>query len=134
VIIGVPDRVAISNTFVIDNQIVNDPTRIANSLNEYFVNVGKNLASSIPPSDQNASDLIELSQSSIFLAPVVEGEIEKCFSHLREGSAGHDGIKPSIIKECKAALLSPLTYIYNLSITEGSVPSSLKYDPHLQGR
>lgn len=126
-IIGVPDRTDISKSFVIDNQEVNEPSQIANCFNKYFVNVGKDLAASLPSSDQSPTELIELSQSSIFFAPVVEGEVEQCFLQMKEGSAGHDGIKPSVIKKCKEYLLSPLAYIFNLSITEGTVPKSLKY-------
>ena len=128
-IVGLPGKSACSKTFLINNQEVTNPNAIANSLNEYFVNVGANLASSIPNSDLNPTDSIDLSSSSIYLAPIVEEEVLRCFSQLKDGSAGHDCLKPSVIKQCKEkeSLVAPLTFIYNLSITDGCVPNSLKY-------
>ena len=52
-IVGLPDKSALSNTFLANDREVTDPKEIANSLNEYFVNVGTNLASSIPHSNLN---------------------------------------------------------------------------------
>ena len=126
-IIGIPGKSEISKTFLINNNEETDATLIANSLNEYFVNVGRTLAADIPPSNQDPTAFIESVRHSIFLVPAVEGEVERCLSQLKEGSAGHDGIKPSIIKKCKEYLTAPLTYIFNLSICEGCVPNSLKY-------
>lgn len=126
-VVGLPNKSACSKTFLINNQEVTNPNEIANSLNEYFVNVGANLASSIPHSDLNPTDLIDHSPSSIYLVPVVEGELLRCLSQLKDGSAGHDCLKPTVIKQCKEFLVAPLTFIYNLSITEGCVPISLKY-------
>ena len=126
-IVGLPDKSALSKAFVVNDREVTDPKEIANSLNEYFVNVGTNLASSIPHSNLNPTDRIDSSPSSIYLVPVVEGEVLRCLSQLKDGSAGHDSLKPSVIKLCKESLVTPLTFIYNMSITEGCVPNSLKY-------
>ncbi|ELT88906.1 hypothetical protein CAPTEDRAFT_40174, partial [Capitella teleta] len=57
---------------------------------------------------------------------VVAEEISDCIKHLKDGSSGHDQIKPEIIKYSREALLNPVTYIFNLSIEQGHVPSALK--------
>lgn len=40
-----------NNKFIVNNQQITDPLRIANSFNNYFVNIGANLSKNIPVSD-----------------------------------------------------------------------------------
>ena len=126
-VIGVPNKKDISKTFKVNHKTLTEPSEIANHFNEYFVNVGDNLAKNIPPSHLSPLRHVKKNDRSIFLAPVVEQEIANCISHIKDGSSGHDSIKPSVIKKCKTHLLRPLAHIFNLSISEGRVPTPLKY-------
>ena len=52
------------------------PAEISNKFNEYFINVGPNLAAKIPDSDINFSNYLgERSIKSIFLDAVTENEV-----------------------------------------------------------
>ena len=128
-IIGAPNKPSVSSSFITDDGTeLTDSMDIANGLNNYFVSIGQELASNIPSNDGNHLNYLRGDYTeSIFFAPVVENEIMQCISKLKKGSAGHDQIKPSIIKSCGEFIASPLTYIFNLSINEGHVPSLLKY-------
>ena len=69
---------------------------------------------------------MNVTQNSIFFTPTTPNEILNCLSKLKDGSAGHDCLKPNIIKLCKNELVSPLLHIFNLSLAEGHVPLSMK--------
>lgn len=61
------------------------------------------------------------------MAPVTIEEIQKLIKNLRNGkSPGPDNIGPGLVKEAPSVLCEPLSYIYNLSLSSGIVPSSLK--------
>jgi len=72
--------------------LITDPTEISNKSNEYFINVGPNLATKIPVSDINFSNYLdERSIKSIFLDPVTENEVEFEIRKLKENKVcGHD--------------------------------------------
>ena len=45
---------------------------------------------------------------------------------LKNGAAGHDEIKASILKSISFSIIDPVAYICNLSLNEGVFPSELK--------
>ena len=60
-----------------NESLITDPTEISNNFNEYFVNVGPNLAAKIPIRDVHFSTFLgERSSNSIFLEAVTEKEVE----------------------------------------------------------
>ena len=119
------------DTFLQKNSNINisNPIDIANKFNEYFVNVGPQLAKKIP-NDNNISYESFLKGSyidSMFLEPVTENELMNEIINLSENkSAGHDEISAKMIKEIKGEILKPLTYIYNLTFLTGKIPKFLK--------
>ena len=126
-LIGMPSKASASNSFSINGNIVTNKQEIADCFNEYFTNIGSELASKIPPSDTDPSSYLSGNyRESLFLSPVTETEVSDCISQLKSGSAGHDQIKPSIIKDYKQHILDPLTHIINLSFEQGIVPDQIK--------
>ena len=66
-------------------------------------------------------------ESSIYLTPTGEDEIEKEIDKLHKSKApGYDSIPNKIVKLFKHHLLKPLAHIFNLSLSTGTVPSALK--------
>ena len=63
---------------------------------------------------------------SIFLEPVVEGEVLSIIKRLKNGSAGWDGIQARILKSIKSVIIKPLTHVLNLSLSTGTFPTELK--------
>jgi len=54
-------------------------------------------------------------------------EVTKIIQSLKSTkSAGHDGIRPGHLKSCGHILTEPITYLINLSLSTGKVPSQLK--------
>ena len=127
-IININKTKKIQNKFKItDGTMISDGTLISNTFNEFFVNVGPNLAKKIP--NQNISPLQFMSDplmNSIFLSLVTAEETREILSSLKNGAAGHDEIRASTEKSAPPYIVEPLAYICNLSIGQGVFPSKLK--------
>ena len=117
-----PDNIK-ENESLITNKI-----QISNKFNEYFVNVGPNLANKIKDNNENFKTFLgERSANSIFLDAVTEKEVELEIGALKGNkSCGHDEISPKLTKETSKYIIKPLTYIYNQSLQTGVIPDDLK--------
>jgi len=107
---------------------ITDPKIISNEFNDFFVNVGPSLASKIQNMGRNYDDYLkEPIQKSMFMKPIVELEIIKIINTFDQyKSAGHDEIGNLIVKRVANEIALPLTMIFNLSFTSGTVPNNLK--------
>ena len=103
-------------------------TEIANSLNNFFCNIGSTISSKVGTTDTRFSKFLEnQNECSFFLTKVTKREVINEISRLKPGkAAGHDGIKPDIIKECFESLVDPLTHLYNTSFETGVFPDIWK--------
>ena len=122
---GLPD------TFRENNSNVNysDPIEIANKFNEYFVNVGPNLAKGIQQNDTIPFEnyLKGNYRESMFTEPVTEYEILTEIDNLNvTKSAGHDNISAKMVKAIKQEICKPLAHIFNLTFETGLIPNTLK--------
>lgn len=111
-----------------------DPVTALNMCNNYFSNVGKDLAAKIlnktNESEQSLASSIRSQHSlpqSFFMTPTDSCEVEKLISGLRVGSApGIDGHTSTLLKYIKHYILEPLTFIFNLSLGCGEFPDNWK--------
>ena len=112
----------------IKDEIIDDPQLIANQFNDYFANVGSNLAKNIPLSSKLPSDFLKGSfPNSMFLLPTNELEVSEVISNLKNTkSKGSDNIPVTLVKNCSTELSSILTYLNNQSFLDGTFPSVLK--------
>ena len=110
-----------------NNIVITDKKTVSNKFNDYFVDVGKKFAQQIPKSDPSfRSYLPEANRESIFLTPTDQQEIRNIKLNIRNSAPGHDGISSKVINPVIGILLPTLTYITNLSFTEGVFPFELK--------
>jgi len=112
---------------------VNDTTYtaqkdICNCLNEYFCDVGKNLASGVPYNLHDFTKYCHVANNnSMFCTPASTVEILKIISSFKDNKApGPDNIAPKLLKLISTDVIEPLAYIFNLSFSSGRVPHSLK--------
>ena len=117
---GLPD------TFREKNSNVNysDPIEIANKFNEYFVNVGPNLAKGIQQNDTIPFEnyLKGNYRESMFTEPVTEYEILTEIDNLNvTKSADHDNISAKMVKAIKQEICKPLAHIFNLTFETGFI-------------
>jgi hypothetical protein len=100
---------------------------IANKFNNYFSNIGKDLAKQIPTSNTDPlSYVLQSNPNSIFIESVLENEVEKILHNLKNASAGYDSIHSKVVKATYKEYLAPLTHVLNLSITQGFFPNPMK--------
>ena len=86
----------------VDNNIIDDQQQIANKFNDFFINVGPNLATKIPGSNKSVSDYQKKSyNNSIFLAPTSVAKILNIIQDLKISSnADQNEIPVVILKQC----------------------------------
>ena len=112
----------VNTVFRSEDLEISDPLEVANRFCNHFSSIGPNLAKAIQlPSCSHKDLLCGSFQESIFLNPTTKGEIITIAQ-----SFASDNIPMSIIKESIQIIAEPLTYIMNLSISNGIVPDQMK--------
>ena len=101
---------------------------MADALNNYFVNVGKQTSSNIPPTNKSFRDYLPNHNVPDFeFKTVTSAEIEEIINSLQaKSSSGLDGINSILVKFLKNELKKPLAIIANQMITTCIFPSKLK--------
>lgn len=111
--------------FIDKNNEHHNKTEIVNSFNNYFVNIGPQLAAEIPNRVAEAS--ITRNQSTFFLSAITEQELVnvvlKCKS---KSSTDCYDIDMTLVKNIIFHIAKPLTYICNLSFQSGCFPDKMK--------
>ena len=107
---------------------ISDPHKIANMFNEYFVNVGPNIAKKIPSSDKMYNHYLTGSyKNNFFLEAVTKYELETEIKNLNpKKSPGYDGLSVRVVRNVANEISEPLSHIFNLTFTSGNIPDSLK--------
>ena len=107
-----------------------NPKEIANEFNNFFVNVGPNLAREIEePREKDGLDekLINLNPHSIFISSVNEQEILQIVNKFKnKKSTDHTNNDMMIVKNIIETIVTPLTHICNLSFETGIFPEKMK--------
>ena len=100
--------------FSLDNDCITDSKQIANKFNEYFVNIGPNLASNIETQDkQPFSAYLKSKVNTTFSFKTIdESTTSKIISHLKpKNSTGFDNISLKLLKLSSNYIISPLASI-----------------------
>ena len=100
---------------------------ISDAFNEYFVNVGQPLANNIDSIDVDRNRFPdERTLVNLTLIETTEDEVAVLLAGMNDAAAGYDDIPPKIVKKVINEIVSPLTYICNLSLINGLFPDKLK--------
>ena len=142
-----------SNDLIIQDSsgnLISEPLEVANKLNEFYISIASHIGSNneIPRFENfsNLDDFIDLSvncfkdHASILS---IQNDFNKCdfsFKHISSDvmqkaivaldvkkATGHDYISAKILKMCSNSLAVPLTYLFNLCITDSVFPLHCKY-------
>ena len=112
----------------INGHEITDDVEIANELNNYFSEIGEKLSSNIRPTGIDFTSYLKKKiNEKFFLAPVMEQEVRGELSILNhKKSPGPDSIPAKLIKEWATQFSTPLTLLYNKSITLAKYPGQWK--------
>ena len=105
-----------------------DPNLVANDFNDYFVNIGPNLAKKFNrDSDRFFKFLTGSYNESMFLYDTSYDDVHKVIDKMAtKTSCGIDEISRKVIKRMAPYISVPLPYIFNLTFTTGKIPDDLK--------
>lgn len=121
-------RPSFPSSFKSGNNILSDPSDIANSFCKYFTNVGPDLARKIPNTNISFHSFLNSGcNKSIFLRPTNANELQEICNLFKTGkSPGYDNISMYVIKRSFDLLAEPLANIINVSLSTGIFPNKLK--------
>ena len=110
-----------------NNRNTFDEKTIANSFNEYFVNVRPKLTCEIPQSQRSFEICLEGPDSSFEEVTLSDEEIKPAFFSLKGGkSLGFDEINYNIVKQNFNFLWVPLKCIVDLSLKSGTLSEKME--------
>ena len=110
---------------MINNKYIPDGKIIANTFNNYFVNIGSSLAKNIQ-TETDPLHYIESLENSIYIPEIYMDEVRTIISAITNSASGNDELPASILKQCTDSYPEPLTHLINLSISLGIVYDELK--------
>ena len=122
-------KVSVSDQFINDDQqVIKDQHEIATKFNEYFGNIGPNLAKKIQGTHQTFKSYMDhRCPNSVFLDAILESEVLTEIKLLNANTAsGLDEVSPKVVKAIADYIVKPLTHIFNLSFLSGIIPNALK--------
>ena len=108
---------------------ITDPATIADHFNAHFSSMAESVANKIPPSNI-PPDLYCKNFESIFKSsqiPISTSELSECANDLQsKNSLDANGLSTSFIKSIITLIATPITHVFNASLTTGNIPSQLK--------
>ena len=108
---------------LINKQEIYDQSVTANEFNNFFVNVGSNLAAKTPCSEKYFSEYMKQIKEIIPINDLTIKEYKNAFDSLKTNQAcGFDDIDTNIIKSCYNEIFCPLFDICKRAIKVGSFP------------
>lgn len=107
-----------------NGEVIHNPVDIANTFNNYYINMTKSNINNKPKADLL---MINRNIHNMFLTPTDACEVSKIIKALNPtNSAGYDDIQTKIIKGCSQTIAAVVSYIVNLSFAGGVYPEPLK--------
>ena len=111
-----------------NNQPITDNKQIANTFNDFYANLGKNIEKKIPKSNKKFEEYLNMSPNYRFDAePCDNAETLSIISNfVTNKSSGPNSIPTDILKEFIHLRVNPIKMIVNKSLAEGVFPSIFK--------
>ena len=127
-LLGKETKQTVVNELNMGESTLNDPQDIAEVFNEYFSNIGPDLASKIDISSCNFKAYVKkaTSEFAAFQPTTVNDIIHLLCGLLTNKTTGIDKISCKIIKIAAPAISDSLTFIFNQAITLSSFPDEWK--------
>ena len=118
----------IPDKFVSNGKILSGSLVIAEGFNNFFANIGPELAATIPKSKRNFADFLPLRVDENFIFANITPEIiTDAIGKLKNtNSTGPDNLSTNVLKYILPAIIKPLCHLFDLSFKTGYIPTILK--------
>jgi len=111
----------------LNGKLISHNSEIATAFNEFFINIGSNLASKIPNSTKTFNSYLNDTHEKMTESKLSRKELLTAFNSLKSNkSAGIDDISVNVVKHVFDVIEYPIFHIFNLSIILGKFPDKLK--------
>ena len=110
-----------------NGNIISGNFEIANGFNDFFSNIGPQLADKIPTSSKHFLDFMPLPVAENFFLPTLHQKL--FFKKLKsKSSSGPDHVSSKLLKDIihVHVIAEPLAHVFNLSFKTGNIPVQLK--------
>ena len=115
------------NELIINEEIVTEPEKIADSLNTYFNEIGTVLAKDLPKGNNSFETYVVPTDKSFEINRLSSINVKNVILKINTSKAtGHDRISPKLLKDSADIIAESLTVIFNKSIETGIFPDDLK--------
>ena len=112
---------------VVNNVTITTAKDKAKHFNNFFTNIGPNLAKNIPTAAKPFQSYISQVNTTMSEYPLSINELKEAFFSLKSNkSPGYDEINFNIVRKCFGQLNKPLMYLFSMSLENGIFPDSLK--------
>ena len=113
----------------LNNSFICDEQEIANGFNDFFTNIGPNLAGTIknPKHVSHTKFLTKNNPQTMYINPVDEHELSRTVKICKsKSSTDNDGLSMKLVKEVYQYIEKPLLHIVNLSFKTAVFPDRMK--------
>ena len=112
----------------VNDMIIDNPKDIANSANDYFVNVGNDIEKNVPKVNHISPEkfLKNRNQFNFIIAHITNEEVLEIIKSLPHKSTGPASIPLKMLQVVADLIVFPLCHIINVSFTTGIFPDMLK--------
>jgi len=112
----------------VNNTIVDDQNKIAQELNNFFVNVGPTIENAIPtnPKTKPSKFLKNRNETNFSITNISEEEVLEIIDNLESKSVGPNSIPINLLKLISRQIIKPLCDLISLSFSSGVFPEELK--------
>ena len=112
---------------VIEKKEVTEIKDIAEKFNNFFTNVGPNLAKKVPNSSNSFTSFLNQTHSIMEKNSLSINELKETFFSLKTNkSPGYDDINFNVVKKCFGEINVPLKHLFNLLLENGIFPEKMK--------
>ena len=112
----------------VNGKLITDQKIVSKLFNNYFINVADNLAKKIPKPNTKYQDYLKNpNEHSIYLHETTPDEVENIIAKLDPNKAADIcGISTKLVKDGGIVMTEIITFLFNMSITQGKFPDALK--------
>ena len=101
------------------NREIFNEKEIAEAFNSYFVNIGPNLAASIPESKTSFQNYILYDGPCLSTINLTDFELENAFASLKTNkSSGYDDVFANVVKGVSDEIFVTLKHIFNIFLAK----------------